>query len=111
MSFVNQKKNKNNQLLGFLNKIDLTEISHKESNFFNNKRILITGVSGIIGINLLFFFNALIVNKKVKLKVDGTYHTSIFPFVKNFFKKNKNIDNYNFSLNQIEKFENFKLKS
>ena len=55
MSFVNQKKIKNNQLLGFLNKIDLTEISHKESNFFNNKRILITGVSGIIGINLLFF--------------------------------------------------------
>ena len=56
MSFVNQKKFKNNQLIDFLNKIDLTEISHKESNFFNNKRILITGVSGIIGINLLFFF-------------------------------------------------------
>ena len=78
MSFVNQKKFKNNQLIDFLNKIDLTEISHKESNFFNNKRILITGVSGVIGINLLFFFNSLIKNRKVKLKVDGTFHTSIF---------------------------------
>ena len=102
MSFHNQKKIKNNQLLGFLNKIDLTEISHKESNFFNNKRILITGVSGIIGINLLFFFNSLIKNRKVKLKVDGTFHTSIFPFVKNYFKRNKSISFYKIDLTKKE---------
>lgn len=98
MSFLNKKKIKNDRLLEFLNQVDLTKISHKETNFFNNKKILITGVSGIIGINLLFFFNALSENKKVKIKIDGTFHTSIFPFVKNYFKKNKNIFFYKINL-------------
>ena len=91
MNFV-KKKIKENKLLEILSRVDLKRISIKEINFFNNKRILITGVSGIIGLNLLFFLNAINVNRKINFKVDGTFHTSLFPFVKNFFKKNKNIN-------------------
>ena len=98
MNFAKEKKFKNNRLLEILNKVDLKKISHKEANFFSNKKILITGVSGVIGINLLFFFHSLNVNKKVKLKVDGTFHTSIFPFVKNYFNKDKNIFFYKIDL-------------
>ena len=102
MNFVKGKKFRNNRLLEILNRVDLKEISKKEANFFSNKRILITGVSGIIGINLLFFFNAISKKEKISLKVDGTFHTSIFPFVKNYFRKNKNVNFYKFDLTKKE---------
>lgn len=52
------------KLLNILSLVDLKKIKKSEINFFKDKKILITGVSGIIGINLLFFFNALIEQKK-----------------------------------------------
>ena len=58
---------KHNKLLNILKSIDLKKINTNEINYFKNKRILITGVSGIIGINLLFFFDALNNNKIRKL--------------------------------------------
>lgn len=94
MIFVKQKKNKGLKLLEILNNVNLKDISSKEAKYFKNKKILITGVSGIIGINLLFFLNALKVKKKISLKIDGTFHTSLFSFVKNYFKKNININFY-----------------
>ena len=48
--------NKYNKLLDILKSVDLKKINNNEINYFKNKKILITGVSGIIGINLLFFF-------------------------------------------------------
>jgi len=65
MSSFNYISNKNLKLLDILKSVDLRKITKSEINFFKNKKILITGVSGIIGINLLFFFNALI-NKEKK---------------------------------------------
>ena len=56
---LNNKKLATNKLIKNLNEIDINKISKNEINFFKNKKILITGVSGIIGINLLFFFNKL----------------------------------------------------
>ena len=58
--------NKYNKLLDILKSVDLKKINNNEINYFKNKKILITGVSGIIGINLLFFFDALINKKKNK---------------------------------------------
>ncbi len=84
--------NKYKKLLNILKSIDLREINTDEINYFKNKRILITGVSGIIGINLLFFFDALNNFKNTKTMIDGTFNTSIFSFVKNYFKKNKLIN-------------------
>ena len=52
------------KLLNILSLVDLKKIKKSEINYFKNKKVLITGVSGIIGINLLFFFNALIDQKK-----------------------------------------------
>ncbi len=79
------------KLLSILSSVDLKNIKKDEINYFRNKKILITGVSGIIGINLLFFFNALIDQKKIKIHIHGTYNTSLFTFIKNFFKKRKYI--------------------
>ena len=79
--------NKYNKLLDILKSVDLKKINNNEINYFKNKKILITGVSGIIGINLLFFFDALNNKKKTKTVIDGTFNTSIFPFVKNPFNK------------------------
>ncbi len=84
--------NKNLRLLDILKSVDLNKIKNKEINYFKNKKILITGASGIIGINLLFFFDSLNNNKKTGIKVDGTYNTLIFSFVKDYFKKNKLIN-------------------
>ena len=81
---LNNKKLATNKLIENLNEIDIKKISVNEINFFNNKRILITGVSGIIGINLLFFFNKLNVEKRKNIYVDGTYNTSLFEFVKKY---------------------------
>ena len=83
---------KHNKLLNILKSIDLKKINTNEINYFKNKRILITGVSGIIGINLLFFFDALNNLKNTKIIIDGTFNTSIFSFVKNYFKKNNLIN-------------------
>ena len=77
------------KLLNILSLVDLKKIKKSEINFFKDKKILITGVSGIIGINLLFFFNALIEQKKIRIHVDGIYNTSLFSFIKNFFRKKK----------------------
>jgi len=92
MSSFNHISNKNLKLLNILKSTDLKKIKKNEINFLKNKKILITGVSGIIGINLLFFFNALNEKEKTSIKVDGTYHTSLFLFVKNYFKKNKSVN-------------------
>jgi UDP-glucuronate decarboxylase len=89
MNFFKNKLSKNLKLLDILKNVDLKKISKKEEKFFKNKRILITGASGVIGINLLFFFNALVIKKKIPIIVDGTYNTSLFSFVKKFFFKNR----------------------
>ena len=89
--------NKHIKLLDILKSVDLKNIKKKEINYFKNKRILITGDSGIIGINLLFFFDRLNNKKKTKTVIDGTFNTSIFSFVKKYFKKNKLIN-----FNQID---------
>ena len=92
MNFLKSKLKKEIELLNILSSVDLSKITKKEINFFKNKKILITGVSGIIGINLLFFFDTLIKKKKISVNIDGTFNTSIFLFVKNYFKKRKNIN-------------------
>ena len=56
MNFSNKILNKSTKLLKILSSTDLSKITKKEITYFENKKILITGVSGIIGINLLFFF-------------------------------------------------------
>ena len=89
MNSFNYILNRNSVLLDILKSVDLRKINKSEINFFRNKRILITGASGIIGINLLFFFDALNNKEKTSIKVDGTYNTSLFLFVKKYFKKNK----------------------
>ena len=86
------KKNIQKNLISNLNNINVERLSANEINFFKNKKILITGVSGIIGINLLFFFNKLNVGRKTSIHIDGTYNTSLFNFVKNYFKKNKKVN-------------------
>jgi len=89
MNSFNYILNRNSVLLDILKSVDLRKINKSEINFFRNKKILITGASGIIGINLLFFFDALNNKEKTSIKVDGTYNTSLFLFVKKYFKKNK----------------------
>ena len=64
--FNNSLKEK--KLLQILGSFDLKELSTKEINYFKNKKILITGVSGIIGLNLLFFFNTIVEKKKNFIK-------------------------------------------
>ena len=61
---LNKKEIYIKEVLNNLNTISIKRLSKKEINFFDNKKILITGVSGIIGINLLFFFNKLNIKKK-----------------------------------------------
>ena len=85
MNSFNYILNRNSVLLDILKSVDLRKINKSEINFFRNKKILITGASGIIGINLLFFFDALNNKEKTSIKVDGTYNTSLFLFVKNLF--------------------------
>ena len=92
MNSLNSKLKKEIKLLNILSSVDLSKITKKEINFLKNKKILITGVSGIIGINLLFFFESLIKKKKITINIDGTFNTSIFLFKKNYFKKKKNIN-------------------
>ena len=74
------KKHIQKNLISNLNNINVERLSTNEINFFKNKKILITGVSGIIGINLLFFFNKLNVGRKTSIHIDGTYNTSLFNF-------------------------------
>ena len=63
MNFFNNSL-KERKLLKILGSFDLNKLSSKEINYFKNKKILITGVSGIIGLNLLFFFNTIVEKKK-----------------------------------------------
>ena len=56
MNSFNYILNRNSELLDILKSVDLKKINNNEINNLKNKKILITGVSGIIGINLLFFF-------------------------------------------------------
>ena len=88
MNFFNNSL-KERKLLKILGSFDLNKLSSKEINYFKNKKILITGVSGIIGLNLLFFFNTIVEKKKISLKIDGTFNISLFDFVKNYFRKKK----------------------
>ena len=67
MNFFNNSL-KERKLLKILGSFDLNKLSSKEINYFKNKKILITGVSGIIGLNLLFFFNTIVEKKKNLLK-------------------------------------------
>ena len=64
MNIQKNKKNLEQKLINNLNSINIKSISAKEINFFHNKTVLITGVSGIIGLNLLFFFTKLVKKKK-----------------------------------------------
>ena len=100
-----------NFLIDHLSDFKITQLKNKEINFFKNKKILITGASGVIGINLLFFFNKLNIEKKTKIKIDTTYNTSIFDFVINYFKKDKKIKFVKIDLttNKISKKEKYDL--
>ena len=64
MNSLNNKLKKHIPLIDILKSIDLSKITKKEIDYFNNKKILITGVSGLVGINLLFFFDNIIKKKK-----------------------------------------------
>ena len=92
MNSLNNKLDKNTKLLNILSAVDLNKITKKEINYFKNKKILITGVSGIIGINLLFFFDSILKKKNFSIKIDGIFNTSLFMFVQKYFRKNKNIN-------------------
>lgn len=61
--------------------------SKKFIKYFKNKKILILGSSGLIGISILFGLFKLDSN----LKITCTYNNFIFKFILDFFKKNKNI--------------------
>ena len=89
---MHNKKYYKDKLIDQLGNIDLSKLRKKELNIFNNSKILITGVSGLMGINLLFFFHKLNHEKKLSIYIDGTYNTSIFDFVKSYFNKNKKIN-------------------
>ena len=67
---ISTKNNKYNKelLINQLSDFNFSQLKNKETNFFKNKKILITGASGVIGINLLFFFNKLNIEKKNKSK-------------------------------------------
>ena len=86
------KKHTQKNLISNLSNVNIKRLSANEINFFKNKKILITGVSGIIGINLLFFFNKLNIERKTSIDIDGTYNALLFNFVKNYFKKNKKVN-------------------
>ena len=92
MNSLNNKLDKNTKLLNILSAIDLNKITKKEINYFRNKKILITGISGIIGINLLFFFNSILKRNNFSTKIDGIFNKSLFMFVQKYFRKNKNIN-------------------
>ena len=91
MNILNKKNKKYLNLLNILQDVNLNKISKKEALYFRNKKILITGVSGLIGINLLFFLNAVSQKYKITIKIYGVYNKSLFNFVINYFKKNKNV--------------------
>lgn len=80
-----------NILIKSLNDYDISKFTKNEINFFNNKNILITGASGIIGINLIFLLNKIIEEKKCNITIDGVYKTSLFHFVIDYFKKKKKL--------------------
>ena len=54
---IKNKEYFHNNLIRILDDLSIKKLSSSEINFLKKKRILITGVSGVIGINLLFFFN------------------------------------------------------
>lgn len=110
MNFSNKILNKNTKLLNILSSTDLSKIKKKEIVYFRNKKILITGVSGIIGINLLFFFDSILKSNNISIKIDGIFNTSLFLFVQKYFRKNKNInfkkiDLSKTSLNKKKKYD------
>ena len=92
MNSIKNKEYFQNNLIRILDDLSIKKLSSSEINFLKKKRILITGVSGVIGINLLFFFNKLSNNKKLSIHIDGTYNTSLFKFVKDHFKKNEKVN-------------------
>lgn len=84
-----------NNLINSLRDVEINKLTQKEINYFKNKKVLITGVSGVIGLNLLF---TLSLNKKLNISIDGIYKTSLFDFVINYFKNDKKINFFKIDL-------------
>ena len=55
MNLIKKNNNTKKILINHLSDFNLSQLKNNEINFFKNKKILITGASGVIGINLLFF--------------------------------------------------------
>ena len=56
MNLIKENNNTKKILINHLSDFNLSQLKNSEINIFKNKKILITGASGVIGINLLFFF-------------------------------------------------------
>ncbi len=91
MNLIKENNNTKKILINHLSDFNLSQLKNSEINIFKNKKILITGASGVIGINLLFFLNKINIKKKLNIQIDATYNTSIFNFVVNYFKRDKKI--------------------
>jgi len=75
-------------LLKISDQIDLDNFDFKK---FKNKNILITGGSGLIGLKIIFYLNEINNRYNLNLNLVITYKTYIFPFVKKYFSRNRNI--------------------
>lgn len=80
--------NANILLFNFLKKENFFLLKNKNNSFFKNKKILITGSSGLIGVNLLIFFFLLSKTSNSPKKITSLYKTSIPKFLK-YIKINK----------------------
>lgn len=96
-SIINKKKAKKN-LLENLNNIDISKLNNSEINFFKNKKILIIGISGLIGLNLLFLLKKIEKFSFSNIYIDGIFNTSLFSFIKDYFKGNNKINFYKINL-------------
>ena len=96
-SIINKKKAKKN-LLENLNNIDISKLNNSEINFFKNKKILIIGISGLIGLNLLFLLKKIEKFSFSNIYIDGIFNTSLFSFIKNYFKGTNKINFYKINL-------------
>ena len=72
MNLIKENNNTKKILINHLSDFNLLQFKNSEINIFKNKKILITGASGVIGINLLFFLNKINIKKKLKIQIDAT---------------------------------------
>ena len=72
MNLIKENNNTKKILINHLSDFNLSQLKNSEINIFKNKKILITGASGVIGINLLFFLNKINIKKKLKIQIDAT---------------------------------------